>query len=107
MSIQKSGISKQILLARQRKGLSKKEVAHALGVSIVHVSDLERGNSYPSLEIFNELTALLDTPADVLLQDEHKNFLVYAIDDYMSRLDHAKANEMLQLLQRMMEKNND
>ena len=100
-------ISKQILLARQRKGYSQKDVAKALRISCVHISELENGNSYPSIEIFGELVKLLDIPADVLLQDMHKDFLIFAIDDYLARINSEDAREFLLTAFKVLETNNN
>lgn len=83
------GLNEQITSARNRKGYSQKEIAAALHISNVQISDLENGESNPSFETFYKLANILEIPADVLLQDVHKNFLVYAIDDYISRLNQA------------------
>lgn len=102
-----TGIHEQITLARNKKGWSKKELTQALHLSCVQVTDLEKGNSYPSFDTFYKLTEALDVSADVLLRDVHKNFLIYAIDDYISRLKLKDARHVLQTLLLMVEKAND
>lgn len=91
-------IGEQISLARARQGLSQKELARALKISNVQISDIENGKVLPSVGVLKRLAETLDVSADDLLQDVHRNFIIYAIDDYISRLDNDKAFDILQIL---------
>jgi len=52
---------------RHAKGLSQEDLAYEAGVNRSYMSTLERGGSYPGLEIIGKLVAVLEVePADLL-----------------------------------------
>ena len=52
---------------RNAKGLSQEDLAHAADVNRSYMSTLEKGASYPGLEIIGKLAAVLEVePADLL-----------------------------------------
>ena len=52
---------------RHEKGLSQEELAHEADVNRTYMSKLERGGSYPGLEIIGKLAAVLEVePAEFL-----------------------------------------
>lgn len=55
----RDGIGALMIKARQDKGLSQAELAKALNVSTVHVSNIETGKGYPSLELLKKLLELI------------------------------------------------
>lgn len=46
--------------------------------------------------MLQKIAAQLDVPSDYLLQDFNDAFLVFAIDDYLQRIDKNCASETLQ-----------
>jgi transcriptional regulator with XRE-family HTH domain len=53
---------------RHAKGLSQEDLAHEAGVNRSYMSTLERGASYPGLEIIGKLAAALDVEPAALLK---------------------------------------
>ncbi len=52
---------------RHAKGLSQEDLAHEADVNRTYMSKLERGGSYPGLEIIGKLAAVLEVePAEFL-----------------------------------------
>ena len=52
---------------RHRRGLSQEDLAHEADVNRTYMSKLEKGASYPGLEIIGKLAAVLEVePADLL-----------------------------------------
>ena len=52
---------------RHAKGLSQEDLAHEANVNRTYMSKLERGGSYPGLEIIGKLSAVLEVePAEFL-----------------------------------------
>ena len=52
---------------RHAKGLSQEDLAYAAGVNRGYMSKLEKGASYPGLEIIGKLAAVLEVePAELL-----------------------------------------
>jgi len=101
-SLDLTGIGRQITKARNRKCLTKQEAACGTGFSAQLLTKLEGNENYPSLTSLLAVASALDVPVDVLLQDCHKDFLVFAIEDYLGRLDVKEANASLAILQGLM-----
>jgi len=52
---------------RHARGLSQEALAHEAGVNRTYMSKLEKGGSYPGLEIIGKLAGVLEVePADLL-----------------------------------------
>jgi len=52
---------------RHARGLSQEALAHEAGVNRTYMSKLEKGGSYPGLEIIGKLAAVLEVePAELL-----------------------------------------
>ena len=57
-------IYNRIKLLRTEKGLSRKELADAVGVNFQTIGYLERGDYNPSLELAFKLSEFFDVPID-------------------------------------------
>jgi transcriptional regulator with XRE-family HTH domain len=53
---------------RHAKGISQEELAYAAGVNRTYLSKLEKGFSYPGLEIIAKLATVLEVEAAELLR---------------------------------------
>jgi len=52
---------------RHKRGLSQEDLAHEADVNRTYMSKLEKGGSYPGLEIIGKLAAVLEVePAELL-----------------------------------------
>lgn len=60
----------KLIIARQEKRLTQKQLADRLGVTAQAVSKWETGGSLPDLEMFRTIAQLLDCSADFLLEHE-------------------------------------
>lgn len=68
-SIQRFG--EKLHALRVRRGLTLKELAHALGyVAHSHISELEAGKKQPTAELVLKVAHLFDVATDRLLKDE-------------------------------------
>lgn len=59
-------LARNLQAARKRKGLSQREVAKALGVTEVTISNHERGVTMPSDELVERYAALYEAPPSAL-----------------------------------------
>lgn len=84
------GIGKQIKLARCRKGLSKRELTSFVGCSESLITKIENGDNLPGIINFEAIIKALDIPADSLLIDCNKKFLIYSIIDYLDWIDSSE-----------------
>jgi transcriptional regulator with XRE-family HTH domain len=62
-------LGENLRTARRRTGLSQKQLAVAVGVSQAMVSQLERGEKSPSLDLFERIAYALGVSASYLLGD--------------------------------------
>lgn len=62
--------------ARVKKGMTQEELAEKLGLSVQHISVLERGVKVPKLENFVNIANLLEVDANTLLKES----LLYVSD---------------------------
>ncbi len=63
-------LGSRLRLARQRSGLTLREVARRLGVSASFVSQLENGKSQPSVVTLYSLTQLLGVSIDQMFEED-------------------------------------
>ena len=66
--------------AREKAGLSQKEIAITLNVSQNAVSNWENGKTYPAGKNLIQLTELLSCSADYLLGKSENYYSMYVID---------------------------
>ena len=62
-------VGERIQIAREERVMTQRGLAEAVGCTPQHISAIERGAKTPTLETFVAITAALQVPADVLLQD--------------------------------------
>ena len=65
-------LGKRIREQREAQNLTQEQFAELVGISSIHMSEIERGNKNPSMEAFIRIVNALDTPADYLLRYEVK-----------------------------------
>jgi transcriptional regulator with XRE-family HTH domain len=65
-------LGRRIREQREAQGINQEKFAEMVGISNVHLSEIERGRKTPSMEAFIRIVNALDTPADYLLRYEVK-----------------------------------
>ena len=73
MAVDYESIGKRIKHYRTEKRLSQEELGEAVSVNSQHVSNIELGRRYPSLELIISIANALDVSADDLLTDNLKH----------------------------------
>lgn len=66
-------LGKNIRAARERKGLTQKEVAESIGMNRVNYVRLESGTKIPSLSMTITIAKLLGCSIDKLVEEEMAN----------------------------------
>jgi len=61
-------LGKKIRLLRHRKGLTQQEVGYRTGISIPHISSIERGQRHPSLDYAVRIAEALGVPIGFLCE---------------------------------------
>lgn len=88
----------QIESLRRLRGYSCSYLARQLGMAPQQLADIEKGMSYPTVAGLSAMADCLQVPADYLLRDCGRLFMVFAIESYYSRLDRSRAMTSLTLL---------
>ncbi|HUY68615.1 MAG TPA: helix-turn-helix transcriptional regulator [Alphaproteobacteria bacterium] len=58
---------------RHKKGLSQEDLAYTAGINRTYISKLEKGISYPGLEIIGKLAGVLGVePAELIIRSPNK-----------------------------------
>ena len=76
----------QIDSVRFTHGHSRLEVAKGIMVSNVRLNEIINGKYNPKIEVLNKIADFLDVPSDYLLIRIHRDFIFFAIDDYLYRI---------------------
>ena len=79
-------LGKRIAAHRTNAGLSQERLADLLHVNRNHISRIERGRSYPSLDLLVDIALILEVTIDELLEEDMKHL-------------NAKTDELYQMLQ--------
>lgn len=91
-------IGQRIRRVRRARGFSQEQAAEQTGISAVHMSHIESGNTKLSLPVFVRLTEVLQVSADELLQGEPSAQRARAEGAILSLLDSCSLTQ-LQILQ--------
>lgn len=89
--IYKLGDRINIILMKQ--GIELSELADKLHISYKHLTQILRNESQSTIYFLKDISEILNVPTDVILQDIDKKFIIYAIDDYLSMIDHKVIND--------------
>ena len=100
-------IANNIKKCREDKRLTQKELGALLHKSWRHTRNIETGNSPTSIVTLSDISNALQVPFDVLVKDCDKEFLVYAIDDYLNLIDKEKSIFLLNKLLTIIGNNNN
>lgn len=98
-------IGKQILRARNNVGKSQKDIVSKAGFSISLLTKYEASENLPSIRNLIILSDLLQIPIDQFLQDYHSDYIIYAIDSYLSRIDKQKSKSILNEVEHLVDGN--
>ena len=96
-------IGKQILRSRNAAGKSQKDITLSAGFSVSLLNKYETGENLPSIPNLLTISDLLNTPVDALLQDYHSDFIIYAIDSYLARIDKKTSKSILEEVRRLFD----
>lgn len=99
-----ASLGNRIRAFRESRGMTQEEVAGAAGISVKHVSVLERGIKEPRLStIVNVAEALKVTPNDLLLAETPNDRLVEMVRTKTSQLPAEKAEKAVTIMNTVLE----
>ena len=83
---------------RKKKRLTQEQFAEKIGVSVQYVSEIERGISMPSMQVFVKILEVLDASADYLLRDMVSTGNLYGDKQIATKLERLAPNQRRTLM---------
>lgn len=83
---------------RKKRRLTQEQLAEKIGVSLQYVSEIERGLSMPSMQVFLRLLEVLDASADYLLRDMVSSANPYGDKQIAARLERLSPKQRQALM---------
>lgn len=96
-------IGENIKIYRGMRNMSQSDLAKKLLLSKRQVEEIEAGNSLTSIETLSNIADILDIPIDSLFVGCNKQFLIYAIDDYLNLIDKSTIQDVIDELNKFIE----
>ena len=84
--MERAALGKRIRESRISKGYTQQDLADRAEISVVYISEIERGTKMPSLNIFVKLIEALGISADYILREELTSGKKYIYDELTERL---------------------
>ena len=79
---------------RENKGLNQEQLAELVGMESRHISRIETGKSFTTLENIEKLAKALDVEMDKLFSFSHKNDRDYLVNEIKEYIDLASAEKV-------------
>lgn len=101
----KEKIGKRIREYREQLNISQETLGEKTGLSVVAISNIERGINYPTLEHFIGIANVLDISADLLLCDVvNASYISRTSDlsDKLSNVSQSKRNQILAMMELLL-----
>ena len=91
----KENIGRRIKEARTKHGLTQEQLAEKIDITIVYMSELERGVKLPSLTLFVNIAEALHVSTDSLLRDDLETGKEYIYDDLTKKLERLSPKQRI------------
>ena len=79
---------------REKKGLNQEQLAELVGMESRHLSRIETGKSFTTIENISKIAASLKVDVKSLFSFRHKNDKTFIINDINKYLNKAKNSEL-------------
>ena len=91
----KENIGRRIKEARAKRGMTQEQLAERTDITIVYLSELERGLKLPSLTVFVNIAEALHVSTDSLLRDDLETGKEYIYDDLTKKLERLSPKQRI------------
>ena len=91
----KENIGRRIKEARAKRSLTQEQLAEKTDITIVYLSELERGVKLPSLTVFVNIAEALHVSTDSLLRDDLETGKEYIYDDLTKKLERLTPKQRI------------
>lgn len=86
-------IGSRIKKAREKKGFTQEQLAEKISLSSVHISNIERGRTKPSLDSLSDLCTILEQPAGYILNGAEQSSGQYFNEEIYTMLEHCSPEQ--------------
>jgi len=93
--VTKENIGRRIREARTKRGMTQEQLAERTDITIVYLSELERGLKLPSLTVFVRIAETLHVSTDSLLRDDLESGKEYIYDDLTKKLERLSPKQRI------------
>jgi len=93
--VNKDLIGKRIREARHKKKMTQEQLAEKAEITVVYLSELERGVKLPSLTVFVSIAEALHVSTDSLLRDELDTGKDYVYADITKKLERLTPKQRI------------
>ena len=83
---------------RKKRHLTQEQLAEQVDVTVEYISQLERGLSTPSMQVFVKILEVLDASADYLLRDMVSTGNLYGDNQIATKLERLAPNQRRTLM---------
>ena len=100
-------VGKRIQKSRENAKISQEKLAEIVGMSVTAISNIERGNNYPSFENFIKIANAIGVSTDILLCDVVESAQIARASELSEKLKNIpvlKRNELYIIIEALLEK---
>ena len=94
-NVTKENIGRRIKEARTKRGLTQEQLAEKAEITVVYLSELERGVKLPSLTVFVSIAETLHVSTDSLLRDDLETGKEYIYNDLTKKLERLTPKQRI------------
>lgn len=95
--MKKLTIGDRIRDARKNKNWTQEQLAEKLDVTLVYISEIERGLKLPSMPLFIKIIETLDVSADYLLRDSVSTGALYGVSSINKKFEKLTPKQRIAL----------
>ena len=100
-----ANVGKRIREYRKKAHITQEAMAEALDISVISVSNIERGINYPTLENFIKIANIIGVSSDLLLSDvlEKSNYIKASeLSERLKRIPPDKSKQITDIIEALL-----
>lgn len=95
MTITKNSFGKRVQELRKARRLTQEQLAELIDIDVKHMSKIECGRHFPSIEILNKIAEALEKPIQDFFIDDHFQERDVLIDNLVQKLKNLPENKFI------------
>ena len=90
----KQYLGKRIQELRKQSGLKQSELAEMANIDCKHLSKIECGIAYPSLDLLDKIAKILNQPTKCFFEIEHLQDRKNIVDELKNKIETASTDDL-------------